>query len=245
MPLTATRCMWAATFLPLVEFSSPVVLALIKLHKCSSQHACQSSKLAEYCQCAMSKHYLSIFGNAEPDTSAADLQLAMQLLQTCCCYCGWLPALNDGCNCLQIRQRTPQQRTCSWPCSCRRRRSRSTSASLQRSMRSSSGRQIRQAAPRHQIRLPVGALATQGGDQHMAVTGLLPLHLKPYCPVKAVLPDRRLHVVRKSQWRSLNRPEGALQRAQCIRAGAGMDHMSPEDTASQLKQAAGTAETVH
>ena len=79
----------------------------------------------------------------------------------------------------------------------------------------------------------------------MAVTGLLPLHLKSHTALKAVLPDQRLHVLRKSQWRSLSRPEGALQRAQCICAGAGMDHMSPEDTASQPKQAAGTAETVH
>ena len=78
-------------------------------------------------------------------------------------------------------------------------------------MCSSGKRQISQAAARRQIRLPVEALAKQGGDQHMAVTGLSPLHLKPHCFVKAVLPDQRLHVSRKSQLRSLSRPEGALQ----------------------------------
>ena len=112
-------------------------------------------------------------------------------------------------------------------------------------MCSSSGRLTRQAAPRRQIRLLVEALAKEGRDQHMAITGLLPMHLKPQCSVKAILPDQRQQVLHKAQWCPLSRPEGALQRAQCIRAGAGMDHMTPEDTASQPKQAAGTAETVH
>ena len=80
----------------------------------------------------------------------------------------------------------------------------------------------------------------------MAITGLLPLHLKPHCSVKAALPDQRLHVLRNSQLRSLSRPEGALQSAQSsIRAGVGVDHTSLGGTASQPKQAAGTAETVH
>lgn len=79
----------------------------------------------------------------------------------------------------------------------------------------------------------------------MAITGLLPLHLKPHFSVKAAVPDQRLHVLRNSQLRPLSRPEGALQSAQCIRAGVGVDHTSPGGTASQPKQAAGTAETVH